>query len=98
MLFEHRYAAITALILMGAFGASGQITVTAPSANETIRAADDYATLAFQDPWDMSQWTDLGWFTFGVVSPPPNFSIIFFIYVMFSPTPCTTGKYLLSTP
>src|SRR5258708_32935203 len=86
MFFVHRYVAITALILMGAFDASAQITVTAPSMNETIRAADDYATLAFQDPWDMSQWTDLGWFTFGVDSPPALLSNIAFTNGIFSAT------------
>ena len=70
MLFGHRYVVLAALILAGGISASAQITVTAPAANETIRAADDYATQAFQDPWDMSQWTDLGWFTFGVDAPP----------------------------
>src|SRR6266849_7875040 len=86
MLFEDRYIAITALILIGAFSAFGQITVTAPSANETIRAADDYATLAFQDTWDMSQWTDLGWFTFGVDSPLARLTNIAFANGMFAAT------------
>src|SRR5260370_8529247 len=98
MLFEDRYVAITALILMGAFDASGQITVNGPSVNETIRAADDYATLAFQDPWDMSQWTDLGWFTFGVDSPPANLSNISFTNGIFSATTSTTGNFWLLDP
>src|SRR5258708_33790716 len=98
MLFEHRHLAITALILMGALSASAQITVTAPSANETIRAADDYATLAFQDPWDMSQWTDLGWFTFGVDAPPANLSNISFTNGIFSATTSTTGNFWLLDP
>src|SRR5258708_3205332 len=98
MFFVHRYVAITALILMGAFSASSQITVTAPSANETIRAADDYATLAFQDPWDMSQWTDLGWFTFGVDAPPANLSNIAFTNGIFSATTSSTGNFWLLDP
>src|SRR5258708_32892325 len=98
MFFVHRYVAITALILMGAFSASAQITVTAPSANETIRAADDYATLVFQDPWDMSQWTDLGWFTFGVDQPASNLSNIAFTNGIFSATTGSTGNFWLLDP
>jgi hypothetical protein len=49
----------------------GQVP-TAPATTEAIRPADDFATQAFQDPWDMSQRTDIGWFTFGVDSPPSN--------------------------
>src|ERR1700730_4026453 len=48
---------------------SPQITVTAPAANQTIVAADDFATKTFQDPWDMNQMTDLGWFTYAVDAP-----------------------------
>jgi hypothetical protein len=94
----HRHIALTALILAGTFSASAQITVTAPAANETIRAADDYATLAFQDPWDMSQWTDLGWFTFGVDQPPSNLSNIAFTNGIFSATTSTTGNFWLLDP
>jgi hypothetical protein len=46
----------------------GAINVTSPSSNETIEAAEDYATAAFQDPWDMSQRTDLGWFIWDKLS------------------------------
>src|SRR5258706_4785390 len=98
MLFEHRYVAITALILTGAFSASAQITVTAPAVNETLRAADDYATQTFQDPWDMSQWTDLGWFTFGVDAPPSNLSNISFTNGIFSATTGTGGNFWLLDP
>ncbi|HEY6390479.1 MAG TPA: hypothetical protein VIX89_04325 [Bryobacteraceae bacterium] len=98
MFFEHRHVALTALILTGAFGASGQITVTAPAVNETIRAADDYATQTFQDPWDMSQWTDLGWFTFGVDSPPANLSNISFTNGVFSTTTGSVGNFWLLDP
>jgi len=34
--------------------------VTSPASNTTIKAADDFATRAFQDPWDMNQKTDVG--------------------------------------
>ena len=41
-------------------GSSGAVLVT---------AADDFATRAFQDPWDMSQRTDLGWWLWGTDEP-----------------------------
>jgi hypothetical protein len=44
------------------------ISVTAPSTSETVEAAEDFATSAFQDPWDMNRQTDLGWFIFDVLS------------------------------
>jgi hypothetical protein len=42
-------------------------TVINPAAGTIVpvKAADDFATRAMQDPWDMSQRTDLGWWTFG---------------------------------
>jgi hypothetical protein len=36
-------------------------TVTSPSTQVNVTAANDFATRAFQDPWDMSQRTDTGW-------------------------------------
>ena len=53
-----------------------QISVTAPSGTNTVEAARDFATTAFQDPWDMSQRTDLGWFIHGVDQPRSGFSSI----------------------
>jgi hypothetical protein len=97
MLLKLRHVAL-AFLLIGAFSASAQITVTAPAANETIRAADDYATQAFQDPWDMSQWTDLGWFTFGVDAPPANLSNITFTNGIFSATTGASGNFWLLDP
>jgi len=98
MLFANRQLGLATLILTSACNASAQITVTAPSANETIRAADDYATQAFQDPWDMNQWTDLGWFTFGVDQPPANLSNISFTNGVFSATTGGTGNFWLLDP
>ena len=44
------------------------ITVSTPSSGETVAAAEDYASAAFQDPWDMNERTDLGWFIWDVTS------------------------------
>jgi len=48
--------------------------VTAPTGSTNIKAAEDFATRAFQNPWDMNQRTDLGWWLFGSDSPPSNFA------------------------
>jgi len=45
-------------------------TVSQPATEETIRAAADYATTAFQDPWDMNQRTDPGWSIFNTAQQP----------------------------
>jgi hypothetical protein len=37
-------------------------TITAPSGTDVVASANDYATTVLQDPWDMNQRTDLGWF------------------------------------
>jgi len=34
-----------------------------------VRSGDDFATRAFQDPWDMNERTDLGWWIHGVDQP-----------------------------
>jgi hypothetical protein len=44
------------------------ITVTSPSANEVLKSAADFASEVFQDPMDMNEQTDLGWFIFDAVS------------------------------
>src|SRR5579871_4994727 len=77
-MFPRRYHSIlpsaiylTGLAVAFALAAPAQ-TVTAPASNETLKAADDFATLTFQDPWDMSQMTDVGWFTYSVDAPASN--------------------------
>ena len=48
-----------------AFAQTFTITLADTAGTIAVKAADDFATRAFQDPWDMSQRTDLGWWTFG---------------------------------
>jgi hypothetical protein len=81
----NRISFLAAATLACALSISAQ-TVTAPAANETIKAADDFATLTFQDPWDMSQMTDLGWYTYGVDAPSSNLSSFSFSGGIFSAT------------
>jgi hypothetical protein len=82
---RHRISLLAGLSLAFSWMLPAQ-TVTAPSANETIKAADDFATLAFQDPWDMSQMTDLGWFTYGIDAPPSDLASFSFASGIFSAT------------
>jgi hypothetical protein len=64
----------------------GQITVLSPSSMDAVRPAADYATQVFQDPWDMNERTDLGWYTFGIDQPPSNLTNITFANGIFSAT------------
>ncbi len=76
-----------------------QITVTQPASSLVFRGADDYATQTFQDPWDMKQWTDLGWYTFGTDQPLANLTNIAFSGGVFSATSTTSNPnfWLLDT-
>jgi hypothetical protein len=83
--------------------AAAQFTITAPTSATpiSVRAADDFATRAFQDPWDMSQRTDVGWWTFGTdTSIAVNFSNPAVAGGVFSGTNpnAAAGLYLLESP
>ena len=68
--------------------AAAQITVTTPPAGiTTVGPADDFASRSFQDPWDMAEFTDLGWLTFGSDQPPVNLSGISIAGGVFSGAP-----------
>jgi Bacterial Ig domain len=54
-----------AAVCLFARPAAAQFTVTQPSGTVTVKSAEDFPTRAFQDPWDMSQRTDVGWWTWG---------------------------------
>lgn len=56
------------MLMTFGFSLFGAISVTSPSSAVTVKAADDYATRAFQDPWDMNEQTDLGWFIYDTTS------------------------------
>jgi hypothetical protein len=87
-----RISYLTGLALAFGLSTSAQITVTAPATNQTIKAADDFATEAFQDPWDMNQMTDLGWFTYGVDQPVSNLTNIAFSGGIFSATTASNAS------
>src|SRR5829696_891232 len=58
--------------LMLAAPASAQYTTITPAAQINVKAADEFATRAFQDPWDMTQRTDVGWWIFSNDFPRAN--------------------------
>jgi hypothetical protein len=52
---------LASLCLVSASAFAQVTAVTAPASTVNVTAARDFATVAFQDPWDMKQNTDLGW-------------------------------------
>ena len=69
-----------ALASLGVVPASAlaQITVTAPTTTVNVTAARDFATATFQDPWDMTQNTDLGWHIWSIDQPLPGIGSVAF--------------------
>src|SRR5215204_382990 len=60
--------------------------ITAPVGNTTLKAADDFASRAFQDPWDMNQKTDVGPFLGSLDAGSSNWTNIVFGNGLFSGT------------
>ncbi|HYT68388.1 MAG TPA: hypothetical protein VEL51_18325 [Vicinamibacterales bacterium] len=59
------FSTFASVLMLAASASAQQFSNVSPTATTNVKAADDFATRAFQDPWDMSQRTDLGWWTFG---------------------------------
>jgi hypothetical protein len=66
-------------------------TVTIGGAANVV-AADDFATRAFQDPWDMNERTDLGWFLNGLDDPQSNLTNVSFSGGVFSATTASVNQ------
>ncbi len=63
-----------------------------------VASADDFATRSFQDPWDMNERTDFGWFLHGADLPAPELSNVSFSNGIFSATTGTNPNlFLLET-
>ena len=80
--------------LMLAAPASAQfsnVTPTTAGAN-VVNPADDFATRAFQDPWDMSQRTDVGWWLFSNDFPRSQWTAPTFANGRFSGTTITDAN------
>ena len=75
------------VIGLSATRAAAQITVTAPSGGaNAVASANDFATQVFQDPWDMNERTDFGWWLNSVDFPLNGFSTANFSGGLFSGT------------
>ena len=66
-----RVAAILAAVCCWALPVAAQPVITV-GGTTTTAPFREYSTRELRDPWDMSQRTDIGWFTWGVDSPPSN--------------------------
>ncbi len=62
-----RAGVFASLAMLGPTVASAQTNIT-PTTQVVVTAANDWATRSFQDPIDMNQNTDLGWFIFDVTN------------------------------
>ena len=69
-------------------------TLTSVGAS-SVAPANDFATTAFQDPWDMNERTDLGWFLNGVDQPGSAFSSVSFANGVFSGINAGSGNVFL---
>jgi hypothetical protein len=73
-------------------------TVTLGGAS-AVASAEDFAARSFQDPWDMSERTDLGWFLNGADLPSPDLGNVSFDGGVFTATTGTAPNvFLLETP
>lgn len=64
----------------------------------SVASAEDFASRSFQDPWDMNERTDFGWFLHGVDLPSPDLTNISFENGIFSATTGTSPNvFLLET-
>lgn len=61
-----------ALVLSLGSSLAGAQTITSPTSAKTIVPWDEYATQVIRDPWDMSDRTDIGFFTWGLDQPTSN--------------------------
>ena len=63
-----------------------------------VASAEDFATRSFQDPWDMNERTDFGWFLHGADLPAPDLNNVSFSGGIFSATTGTSPNlFLLET-
>ena len=92
-------AVAVTLVLCSTVAVSAQ-TIISPSGATAVTAADEFATRELQDPWDMNERTDLGWWTFSNDQPLPNLSGMAFSGGEFSATPTTNDPsfWLLDPP
>jgi hypothetical protein len=71
----------------------GQTVTLGGSLN--VASAEDFASRAFQDPWDMNERTDLGWFLNGIDPPVSDLTNVSFANGLFSATTGTSPNVFL---
>jgi hypothetical protein len=62
---KQQFLYVVFVVCLTAAPAFAQYSNVSPTTTVQVKAADDFATRAFQDPWDMQQRTDVGWWTWG---------------------------------
>jgi hypothetical protein len=100
MTIKSLVSAFVLLVCVAASPVAAQ-TITAPTGGaNAVKAANDFATRAFQDPWDMSQRTDVGWWLFGTdnAASTVNWTNLSFANGLFSGTAgASAGLFLLES-
>ena len=92
---RHRTSLLISLVVWTfAAPAAAQLSVTAPAGQTIVPAAVEFATREFQDPWDMNERTDLGWFLNGVDQPINGFADVSFADGVFSAISANNGPLL----
>jgi hypothetical protein len=89
---------VAALLFLIPVSAAAQ-TVTAPSGAVAVPTAGDFFSSAFQDPINMKERTDVGWFAYSIDQPRANLSGISLANGIFSATASSGDPniYLLET-
>jgi hypothetical protein len=93
-----RAIAVLALLIGISAPAAAQ-TVTQPASAVSVPTAGDFFSSAFQDPANMKELTDIGYFAYGVDPPLASLSNIAFTNGVFSATSTSNSPniYLLET-
>ena len=91
-----KFAVLVCLLACPALASAQTITGIGATA---VKAGDDFATKAFQDPWDMNERTDIGWFLHGTDQPASGLAAPTFSNGEFSATTTNQGPniFLLET-
>jgi hypothetical protein len=85
------------VLLWVPFSAFGQSVTLGGSL--ALASAEDFATRVLQDPWDMNDRTDVGWFLNGVDEPSPHLTGVSFSAGQFSATADAGANiFLLDSP
>jgi hypothetical protein len=82
--------AVVVSLLLSPVVASAQVPILSGAA--TSKAGEEFATKSFQDPWDMNQRTDIGWWIHSTDQPEHFLTNISFANGIFSARSVTTDS------